>query len=94
MKNEVKSPWQHKQTSLITGERKYRVKKEALSKLEKASLTQFEKHMIQEGIKQVLFCAGTEDVWDRDAETSFRRVPKETIQFLLDYEVIEEYDFK
>jgi len=52
------------------GERKYRIKKDTLSGLENGftdlttgktkTYTQFEKHMIQEGVKQVLFAQGSE----------------------------------
>ncbi len=79
--------------ALNRGERKYRIKKQSLSELEKATLTQFERHLIQEGIKQVLFAAGTDETYDRTNEFSYREVPKELIRFLLDYDIIEEYKF-
>lgn len=83
--------------SLTGGDRKYRVKKETVSNLENLKLTQFEKHMIQEGIKQVLFAEGTEQVEVFSEKNEFiyseRRTPKETIRFLLDYDMIEEYQF-
>jgi hypothetical protein len=82
-----------KQVSYSSGDRKYRVKKENISKLENQNLTQFEKHMIQEGIKQVLFVGGTEEIFDKENEIITRQVPKELIQFLLDYDVIEEFKF-
>lgn len=93
------------------GERKYRVKKDTLSNLENSTtdpktgksrtFTQFEKHMIQEGVKQVLFAQGSEEMETRRinagndiVDSAYHRVvPKETIQFLLDYDVIEEFNY-
>ena len=79
------------------GDRKYRVKKATLSKLEDLKLNQFEKHLIQEGIKQVVFAEGNEEFQgpDKDGYNSiyYRAVPKETIRFLLDYDMIEEYKY-
>lgn len=93
------------------GERKYRIKRDTLSQLENSitdlkngkskTFTQFEKHMIQEGVKQVLFAQGSEETeisrinaGKEVVSSSYQRVvPKETIQFLLDYDVIEEYQF-
>lgn len=63
--------------------------------------------MIQEGIKQVLFAQGSEEVEVRYPVTVGnisnpsqeyvsvyqKLVPKEVIQFLLDYDVIEECDY-
>jgi len=93
------------------GERKYRIKKDTLSGLENGftdlttgktkTYTQFEKHMIQEGVKQVLFAQGSEEMEVRlvnagkgvVSSSYLRVVPKETIQFLLDYDVIEEFKY-
>jgi hypothetical protein len=94
-------------TSLSGGDRKYRIKKDTLSNLENSKVSQFEKHLIQEGVKQVLFAQGSEEVETRYAAkmglvsnpseeyiTYYQKtVPKETIRFLLDYDVIEEYKF-
>jgi len=79
--------------SLSIGDRKYKVKKTSLNKLESNtnSLTQFEKHLIQEGIKQILYCGGTEQILEKDGH-NYNQVPKEMIKFLLDYDVIEECD--
>lgn len=96
---------------MVGGERKYRIKKDALHKIqdEKTSGTfnQFEKHMLQECIKQVLFAQGSEEievaypieVGTEDGKyTEYRSiyqkiVPKEVIQLLLDYDMIELYDY-
>ena len=77
--------------SLSIGDRKYKVKKSSLSILDdkNSKLSQFEKHMIQEGIKQILFCSGSEQVLEIEGHT-FYKVPQEMIRFLLDYDVIEE----
>lgn len=89
------------------GERKYRVKIDSLKVLDQKCLdlkdgssieiTQFEKHMIQEGVKQVIFAQGTEEFKRIDEHGSisefYRVVPKEMIRFLLDYDVIEEYEY-
>ncbi len=80
--------------------RKFRVKKETLSQIEGLKISQFEKHMIQEGIKQVLFAQGTETVeldisiHEENHHMIYKNiVPKETIQFLLDYDMIEIFEF-
>lgn len=117
----TKTPkWPHQTTtmSMVGGERKYRIKIDSLNTLENSitdpksdklkTYTQFEKHMIQECIKQVLFAQGSEEVEVRypvevgiegskstEYNLSFQKVvPKEVIQFLLDYDMIEIYDFK
>jgi ribosome biogenesis protein Tsr3 len=77
----------HKSTS--GGSRNYRVKKSSMEKLEK--LNHFEKHLVQEGIKQVVLAQGTEEFISD--EHCYRQVPKEMIQFLLDYDMIEEYNY-
>ncbi len=82
------------------GERKYRIKKDGLKNLDNSSsgITQFEKHLIQESVKQVLFAQGSEEteVIIKKGEdvtwTGFQKiVPKEVIRFLLDYDIIEEF---
>lgn len=114
-----KPVWPHQvvTTSMVGGERKYRIKKDTLSTLENSmtdpktgkslTYTQFEKHMIQECIKQVLFAQGSEEVEVRypievgvegakstEYNVIFQKVvPKEAIQFLLDYDMIEIYDY-
>lgn len=92
------------------GERKYRIKRDTLSQLENSitdptngktrTFTQFEKHMIQEGVKQVLFAQGSEEMEIKKykdqnlVDSTYQRVvPKETIQFLLDYDIIEEFGY-
>ena len=93
------------------GERKYRIKKDSLSTLENSytdlstgksrTYPQFVQHLLQEGIKQVLFAQGTELVETHDlddkGERSYTRhqhvISKEMIQFLLDHDMIEEYNF-
>lgn len=80
------------------GERKYRIKKDSLNSLETKNYGQFEKHLLQEAVKQVLFAQGSEEVEVRDmndkgevVNSRYQRIiPKETIKFLLDYELIEE----
>ena len=118
MKTKTKWPHQVVTTSMVGGERKYRIKQDSLSKLEGSytnltsgksnTYTQFEKHMIQEGIKQVLFTQGSEEVEVRypvevgveghksiEYNVLFQKVvPKEVIQFLLDYDMIEVYEYK
>lgn len=113
----TKWPSQVTSTSMVGGDRKYRIKKDSLTNLESSftdlntgkskSYTQFEKHMIQEGIKQVLFAQGSEEVELRypveviinNSKSkeynciSQRIVPRELIRFLLDYDMIEEYDY-
>ncbi len=82
--------------SLCGNERNYRIKKSSLASLETSKVSHFEKHMIQEGVKQVLFAGGTEEIesFTDKGESKFQRiVPKETIRFLLDYDIIEEYKF-
>lgn len=114
-----KPTWPHQvvTTSMVGGERKYRIKKDTLSTLENSmtdpktgkslTYTQFEKHMIQECIKQVLFAQGSEEVEVRypvevgvegakstEYNAVFQKiVPKEVIQFLLDYDMIEVYEY-
>ena len=71
----------------------WRVKTENLTKvLAKENLGSFEKHMIQEGIKQILFADGTEEsMYEIDGNTwSARQITPEMINFLLDYDVIGE----
>jgi hypothetical protein len=75
--------------TLSIGDRKYKIKKATLAGLENQKITQFEKHLIQEGVKQILYCSGTEQIVEKDGHT-FNQVPKEMIRFLLDYDVIEE----
>jgi ribosome biogenesis protein Tsr3 len=78
----------HKSTS--GGTRNYRVKKSSIEKIER--LNHFEKHLVQEGIKQVVLAQGTEQFISND-DHCYNQVPKEMIQFLLDYDMIEEYNY-
>lgn len=100
--------------SQFRGDRKYRIKKETLNSLlndtdpkttprKDVKINSFERHLLQEGIKQVLFCEGREIIEYTDTEEpnktgdwrhnthTFSKVNKEMIQFLLDYDVIEEF---
>lgn len=79
-------------TMLMVGERNYRVRKEKLNQIEHSSLSQFVKHLIQEGIKQILFAQGSEQMMYSDpvqGTYTISKVPDEMIKFLLDQEVIE-----
>jgi len=75
------------------GERLYRVNKSNLHKElgETSTLNQFEKHILQEGVKQVLFGLGTEQIYifEDDNAHSSNKVTDEMIRLLLDYKLIE-----
>ena len=78
---------------LFRRDKNYKVKINKLSKLsETSSLNSFERHLLQEGIKQVLFANGTEEYYVRNGDNFFtqRRIPEEMILFLLDHDLIEE----
>ena len=82
-----------KNVALAIGKRNYRIKKDSLRKLEQSSTTSnFEKHLVQEGVKQILFANGSEEIMIDGG--MFRMVPKEMIRFLLDHDIIEEYNFE
>lgn len=78
-------------TSLYGGNRNYRIDTKKLSSCldDNSKLTMFEKHLIQEGVKQILFGSGTEEIIDSDTSTCIRIVPEEMIDFLFNYEVIK-----
>lgn len=79
------------------GDRKYRIKTETLSKLGEKKLSDFETHLLQEGVKQVLFAQGSEQFISE--ETGYQNcynylaIPKEMIRFLKDHDLIEECKF-
>jgi hypothetical protein len=84
-----------------TKEKFYRVKKESISSLGKTNpprKNEFEIYLIQEGVKQILFAQGNKQISSRiSVEGSLveewnQFIPKEMIQFLLDYDIIEEYE--
>lgn len=75
----------------------WKVKKDELTKvLSDQSIGSFEKHMIQEGVKQILFAEGTEEILSRAEHSdgsgfnySLRKVSEEMIKFLLSFSIIE-----
>lgn len=88
-----------KLVSSIYRDKKYKINKGKLSSaIVKSTTTDFEKHLIQEGVKQILFGEGTECLSDISQDvngypiinSNYRKVPDEMILFLLDCDVIEE----
>jgi len=89
---------EQKEFSTFGGDRNYRIKREKLHETlkETSQMNSFEKHLIQEGIKQVLYGEGTEEIRTRIYEDKQvidelyqRKVTDEMIDFLLQYDVIE-----
>jgi hypothetical protein len=80
------------------GNRTLRIKSSRVRELlSDDTLTQFEKHIIQEGVKQVLYGQGTEEltIVDEDLrkslgyERTFLTVTDEMIDFLRQYEIFK-----
>jgi|LakMenE18May11ns_1017448.scaffolds.fasta_scaffold9443900_1 ferredoxin-fold anticodon binding domain-containing protein len=75
------------------GNRTLRIKSSRVRELlSDDTLTQFEKHIIQEGVKQVLYGQGTEELTIVDSigfERTFLTVTDEMIDFLRQYEIFK-----
>jgi hypothetical protein len=76
------------------GNRTLRIKSSRVRELlSDDTLTQFEKHIIQEGVKQVLYGQGTEELTIVDNSIGFERtfltVTDEMIDFLRQYEIFK-----
>lgn len=58
-------------------------------------INDFELYLIQEGVKQLLFAQGNKQITEikgKDSVVYHQSIPREMIQFLLDYNMIEEFE--
>jgi hypothetical protein len=88
-----------KQKKVQVGDRNYYINTEKLLDIElntiqmgmsrkEAKYSEFQKYLIQEGIKQVLFCTGSDEIYDDGV--LYRQVSPEMIQFLKDHGLLRE----